>query len=223
MKTLRRLVRIISHPRETSREIVSDEKINSSLSVVLGFGIILSLMFLISHLKADYPPPTDELKVWIETWGEFPMLPFVDIPAERYRLAQAIFMTPLMIAVWILMAGSAKLLSILFDGKVSYKQYLNLFGFSFYAFWIVASILDTIYSGIFGDLALKVLTMENGSTIKSVVANFPSVMWTLLLGLGGIYNAIVTHENERFSMGKTAVIGIVTFAWPILLISLLIR
>jgi hypothetical protein len=223
MKTLRRLLKIISHPRETSREIIHDQHVDSSLSVVLGFGIILSLMFLISHLKADYPPPAKELQVWIETWGEFPILPFVRIPAEKYRLAQAVFVTPLMIAVWILMAGSAKLLSILFGGNVSYKQYLNLFGFSFYAFWIVASIFDTIYSGIFGDLVYIALKMENGAIAKTIVAFFPSVMWTILLGFGGVYNAIVTHESERFSLCKTAIVGIVTFAWPILLISLLIR
>ena len=178
---------------------------------------------MISHVKADYPPPPDELNIWIETWGEFAMLPFVKIPAEKYRLAQAIFMIPMVIAIWILMAGSAKTLSILFNGKVAFRQYLNLFGFSFFVFWIMGSILDTIYSGILGEIVLNALKLEYGQYVKIFVTYFPSIMWVGVLSLGGIYNAIVIHETERFSFTKSALMGMVTFVWPIVLISTLVR
>jgi hypothetical protein len=215
--------KIIVHPRSVSREIVQDKNIYASLYVVLGFAVILSLLFLISHLKADYPPSPDELDIWIETWGEFAMLPFVKIPAEKYRLAQAIFIIPMMMAVWILMAGTAKILSILFNGKVSYLQYLNLIGFSFFVFWIIGSILDTIYSGLLGECVLNALKLEYGVLPKTLVTYFPSVMWVGVLSLGGIYNAIVIQETERFSFIKSALMGLLTFVWPIVLISTLIR
>lgn len=223
MSTLRRMLGIVLHPRSLSREIMQEKNIYSSLSVVLGFAIILSVLFVISHVKANYPPKQDELDIWIETWGEFAMLPFVKIPADNYRLAQGIFMIPMMIAIWILMAGSARILSILFDGAVSFEQYLNLFGFSFFIFWIIGSILDTIYSGILGDYVLNALKMEYGSIAKTFVTYFPQVMWVGILSLGGIYNAIVVHEAEQFSFIKSALTGMATFLWPIVLISTMIR
>jgi hypothetical protein len=40
---------------------------------------------------------------------------------------------------------------------------------------------------------------------------------------GGVYNAIVTHECERFSPWKTILVAAVTLFRPIVLISLLVR
>jgi len=41
------------------------------------------------------------------------------------------------------------------------------------------------------------------------------------VGLGDVYNAIVTQEIARFSLGKTVLIGLVTFSWPIMRPSLM--
>jgi hypothetical protein len=45
----------------------------------------------------------------------------------------------------------------------------------------------------------------------------------VLYGLGGLYNAIVAREGEGYSIPRTAIVGIVTFSWPMVLISLLLR
>jgi len=210
-------------PRVAAQEIVEVENIHSSLCLVLGFGIVLSALFLISYLKADYPPAPEDLETWIEAWGEFSMLPFVKVPVEKYRLAQAIFIIPLVMAIWILMAGSARILSTLFRGKVSFEQYLNLYGYSFFVFWIIGSALDTVYSGILGGIVLKALRMEYGILARTIAIYFAPTMWVSVLSLGGIYNAIVTHESERYSLDKSVLVGMVTFAWPIISISYLIR
>ncbi|MBN1581395.1 MAG: hypothetical protein JXA89_11900 [Anaerolineae bacterium] len=224
MEPLIKLCKMIIHPKRTSREILQDTKsIRQATTIVIGFGAVLTLLFLISHLTQDYPPPADELATWIETWGEFPMLPFLKIPAEQYRLAQALFGLPLVLAIWILMAGSARLLSVAFKGQVPYEQYLSLFGFSFFAFWILGQILDITYSAILEDAILRALRMEYGAAIKEIVALFPAVMWTGVLTLGGIYNGIVTYESEGFSAIKAGAIAMATFVWPIVLISVLIR
>jgi hypothetical protein len=223
MRTIGRLWRIVVYPRRTSREILQDRSIHASLAIVLGFALVLSLLFLISHFRGDYPPPPQDLETWIETWGEFAMLPFVKIQAEHYRLAQAIFFTPMMLGTWLLMAGTARVLSLLWGGKVSFEQYLNLFGYSFFAFWILGSVLDTIYSGLLGRHVLQALRGEYGPLAKMVFANFPSLMWTIVLGLGGVYNAIASHEAEQFSWLKAALVGAATFFWPMVLISLLVR
>ena len=237
MRTISRLWRIVIHPRRTSRAILRDESIYASLAVVLGFALVLSLMFLVSHFRGDYPPPPKDLETWIETWGEFAMLPFVKIPAENYRLAQALFFTPLILGTWILMAGTARVLSLLWGGRVSFARYLNLFGFSFFAFWILGSVLDMIYSGLLSRHVLLALRGVYGPTAKMFFANFPTLMWTIVVGLGGVYNAIVFHESEkasheseqaaqeaeRTSWLKAALVGVATFFWPIVLISLLAR
>jgi hypothetical protein len=51
---------------------------------------------------------------------------------------------------------------------------------------------------------------------------FPPLEYTLLYGLGGVYNAIDTQTVERWAVWKS-VVGGLTFAWPILLISVLLR
>jgi hypothetical protein len=132
-------------------------------------------------------------------------------------------MTPLVLAIWILMAGSARLLSVLFGGKVTFEQYLNLFGFSFFAFWITSSALDVIYSGVFRRFVLQALRMEHGAAIRTIVVWFPATMWTTLLALGGMYNALVAHECEQFSVIKSALVGMATAIWPIVLVSILLR
>jgi hypothetical protein len=152
------------------------------------------------------------------------MLPFLKVPAESYRLAMAIFTVPLMLAIWMLMAGSARLLSILSGrGRVSFDQYLNLFGFGFFAFMIVAAALDFLYSGVFGGFVLAALEKEYGPIVKSVVAAFPPVMYTTLYGLGGAYNAIAAREGKGYSIPSTLIVGCVTFSWPTLLVTLLLR
>lgn len=223
MKTLSYLFQMIIHPRRTSQALLKEKSLIPAFWVVFGFGAIFAISFLISHFKGDYPPPAEELELWIEAWGEFTMLPFIKIPAEQYRLLQAIFIVPLTLAIWILMAGSARLLSILFGGKTSFDQYASLFGFSFFVFWILATIIDAVLSGVFGEVVLSALRLEYGTTGRNLIVYFYPIMYTILFGLGGVYNAIVTIEAEHFSAWKAALIGMVTFIYADILIACLIR
>ena len=183
----------------------------------------MGLLFLRSHLAQDYPPPPADLETWIEAWGEFAMLPYVKIPAQRYRLAQAIMMVPFSLAIWILMAGSASVLSAMFCGRTTFVQYANLFGHSFYAFWILATLGDLLYSLLMGDHVLRALRFEYGMLARGLVASYPMVMWTGAVGLGAIYNGIMAHESEGYSLPKAALVAVATGVWPIVLISVLIR
>lgn len=222
-RSLALLPKMVVRPRRTARELLAEKTVYPSLVVVVGFAVVDSLLFLFSYLIGDYPPPHEELRVWIQTWGEFAMLPFVKVPVESYRLAMALFTIPLMLAIWMLMAGSARLLSILFGrGRVSFDQYLNLFGFSFFAFMIVAAVFDAVYSDVFGNF-VAVLRGEYGSLARSAVTALPPVMYMVLYGLGGVYNAIVAREGEGYSLPMTVLVGLVTFIWPMVLISLLLR
>jgi hypothetical protein len=219
-----RVVKIIARPRRTAREILADPgSLRGATAFVLAYAVAVSVLFLSSHLAGDYPPPPEELATWTGTWGEFAMLPFVEIAPERYRLAQAIFFTPLVLATWMLMAGSARLISAFWRGRIGYTQYLSLFGFSFFVFWALASGLDLCYSLAMGDLVVPVLRGEHGPMARALAAGFPPVVWTLLLGLGAVYNGIVTYEGEGFSVPRTMLVSAVTVFWPFSLITFLIR
>ena len=197
MKTLSYFWRMIISPRKTSLALAQESSVRYSAMLVLGYGILMSLGFLIS--ARDYPPPKETLDVWIRAWGEFTMLPFLKIPAESYRAFEAAIMIPLALTIWMLMAGTAKLLSILFRGKVRYEQYLNLLGFGFFPFLLIAGILDTIYSGYLKPFAVPALNLEYGAAARSFFLLFPPLEYTILYGLGGVYNGIASWTAERWA------------------------
>jgi hypothetical protein len=218
-----RLWKMLVLPRNTCQVIIQERSIRPALAVVLGFSTLFALSMLRSYLNGDYPPEPATLKVWVDTWGEFAMLPVLKIPTESYRLFQAIILIPLGLAIWMLMSGTAKLFSMLFNGKGSYEQYLSLFGFSFFVFWILATLLDMLYSGFFNPYIIPALQNQYGLTARGFFLYFPQVFYPLLFGLGGIYNGIAIYTLERFSIWKTSIAAFCTFIWPILLISTLIR
>ncbi len=223
MNTLSRLWKVIVSPRQTALELVHDSSPRSALAVVLGLGICYAITFGISAWKHDFPPSQDVLKTWIEVYGEFGILPFVNIPTESYRLAEAIFIIPVTLASWILMAGSARLLSIRLGGKLTFEQYLNLFGFSFFAFWILAQLMDTLINSLGSAYMLPALRNEYGPLARSFFTYSFIVGWPLLLTLGGVYNGLVSHFTEKFAAWKAALVGMVTLPWPIVLVAFLVR
>lgn len=223
IKTISTLIKIIIHPRQTSHEILKEESIRSALLVVLGNALILAIPSLYTYLAKTYPPDSATFKLIIEVWGKFGILPFIQVPVESYRLIQAVFSIPMAFAIWILMAGSARLLSILFHGKVTYKQYLCLFAYSFFAFFAIEFIIDILFVDIFNNFVYSALRMEYGVLAAQIAAWFPLIVYPIVLLLGGIYNGIVTQEHEHYSLIKTALVIITTAFWPIMLITFLVR
>ncbi len=223
MKTLSYLWKMITSPRQTSQELAQENSIRFSAALVIGYGVFGSLGFLISALNRDYPPPKETLDVWIKTWGEFTMLPFLKIPEVNYRAFLAAIMIPLALAIWMLMAGTAKLLSILFRGKARYEQYLNLLGFGFFPFLWFAGILDMVYSGYLKPYAVPALNLEYGELARAFFLWFPPLEYTILFGLGGVFNGIATWTVEQWAIWKSVVVGMLTFTWPMILMMSLMR
>ena len=86
MSTLTNLLRFVVRPRRTCREVLRQETINASLAVVLGFGIVVGLLFLRSYLAQDYPPPADELET-VEDLSEFTVIFTSDHTTDEIREA----------------------------------------------------------------------------------------------------------------------------------------
>jgi hypothetical protein len=223
MRTLVYIRYMLLSPRRTSRALRNERNIAPSFWLVLGYGALVGLGFLSSALQKDYPPPPETLAVWVAAWGEFTMLPFLKILPENYRLFEAILMLPLALAIWMLMAGSGRLLSILFGGRVSYEAYLNLFGLAFFPFLLLAAVLDMIYSGFLDPFIIPALQNVYGPLARLFFTNFPPLMYTLVLGLGMVYNIVAVRSAEGFSWPKAALSGFVAFAWANLLLTMLLR
>jgi hypothetical protein len=215
--------RILISPFRTAKALPASVRVHPAALLVLGAGLFMASGTLVSYLNHSYPPPPDVLKIWINTWGEFLMLPFLKIPAESYRLFTAIIMIPLVFAMWMLMAGTAKLLSLLMRGHASYEQYLIITAFGFFPFWILAGIIDTIFSGVIDGYVLQALTGQLGSFATAFWINFPKFFYTILYALGGVWIGISTAGVESFKWWKAIPIALFCFGWPMLLITVLLR
>lgn len=215
--------RILFSPFQSARALPAAVRVRPAALLVLSASLFLAVGMFVSYLRRDYPPAPDVLKIWIATWGEFPMLPFLKIPAESYRLFLAVIMVPLGFAMWMLMAGTARLLSLLMGGRASYEQYLVITAFSFFPFWILAGIIDSIFSGVIDGYVLQALTGQYGPFATAFWKNFPSFFYTILYGLGGVWIGIGAAGIERFPWWKALPVALLSFAWPMLLVSALFR
>jgi hypothetical protein len=213
---------MVIHPLRTTDRLL-DAPVWPALLLVAGFGVVMAVLFFVSHLARAYPPPPDVLETWVEAYGAFYVLPFVAIPAEQFRLAMAIVALPLVVVVWILMAGSARLLTLAMRGRVTFDQYLVLLAFAFFPFWITASCIDLLHSGPLDPLVLAALRDEHGPVARQIATSFMPMAYTVLFGLGGVYCAAVAGRANGFSFARSAIIGVGSFLWPTAAGALVIR
>lgn len=219
----RRMSGMLIHPRRTSKELASDTSLRPIAILVFTFGVLYSLIFLISYLAHDYPPPPDVLAVWVGHWGEGVMLPFFNIPVESYRGFQAAIMLPFVLAIWLLMGGTARLLASLLGGKHDHETYLRITGFTFFTIWLISTFLDYLYSSAFKEIVLRGLKGEYGPFVDALLQGFMPVEYTILYGLVAVNIAIAARTIEQFAWWKAAIVGIAAFAWPMALVSSVVR
>jgi hypothetical protein len=181
------------------------------------------LLFLQSYLAHDYPPPPEKLAIWVEHWGEGVMLPFFNLPQESYRGFQAAIMLPFALALWILMGGTAKLLANLFGGKQNFEIYLKVTGFTFFTIWVITAVIDGLFSDVFWVYVAGGLQGEFGPVVDALLTNFMPLEYTILYGLVAVNVTIATRAIEGFPWWKAAIVGIAVFAWPMALISAVVR
>lgn len=221
------LWRIIRHPLQASREMAAWETIRPGLIVVLLFGLYLTVGLFTSYLKHDYPPPAEELSAWIKAWGEFTMLPVFKISLEQYRLFTAILSLPVTLGSWILMAGSARLLTKAFGRTTTFDQYLNLFAFSFFPFWLLSSLGDSLFSVTLRAYVLLALKGQYGTLVRALVQLYPQMLYAVVFGLGGVYNGLAAYGAGeaafRLRGWQAAIIGFVTFVIPLVFCATLFR
>jgi hypothetical protein len=214
---------MLFHPARAGKELAGSSSLKPVGTFVIAFGLLQALLFLISYLKQDYPPPPEVLEVWVEHWGEGVMLPFFNLPAESYRGFQAAIMLPFCLALWMLMGGTGRLLALILGGKHSYETYLRVTGFTFFTIWLIAAFLDFLYSGLFATFVLNGLRGEYGPLVDGLLQAFMPVEYTILYGLAAVNITLATREIEGFPYWKAALVGLATLAWPMALVSSVVR
>lgn len=214
---------MLTHPGRTGKEYTTDKSLKSVAILVIAFGIVYGSLFLKSYLNHDYPPPPEKLTIWVEHWGEGVMLPFFNLPEESYRGFQAAIMLPFALALWMLMSGSARLLANLFGGRQSYETYLKITGFTFFTIWIIAAFIDAMFSDVFWAYIARGLQGEFGPVVDAMLTYFMPLEYIILYGLVAVNVTIATRSIENFAWWKAAIVGIAVFAWPMALVSAVVR
>jgi hypothetical protein len=219
---------MLLRPQRAGETFARSDDLRPAAWLVTGFGSLYGLGFYLSYLAGDYPPPPDVMGVWVAAWGEFAMLPFLAIPAEKYRLFLTYASLPLALAAWMLMGGSAFLISRLTGGKVCYTSYLSLCAFGFFPMWILSTLFDAGYNALLGEHIVPALTGQYGQLAKSFYRNFPVFEYTLMFGLAGVLIGTASYSAERTAgahpaVWKAALTGWTAFAWPTLLVAVLVR
>ncbi len=215
--------KILISPLRAARALPTSVRVRPAALLVLAAGLFMAIGMFVSYLNHAYPPAPDVLKTYVDAWGEYLMLPFLKIPPESYRLFLAVIFIPFAFAIWMLMAGTAKLLSLLVGGRASFEQYLVITSFGFFPFWILAGVIDTIFSGVIDGYVLQALTGQLGPFATAFWSSFPQFFYTFLYGLGGLWIGISTAGVESFKWWKAVPISLFTFGWPMLLMSVLVR
>ncbi len=223
------LWRMMLHPLRAGGEIASWQTAWPGLWVVLALGLYLTLGCYRSYLDHAYPPPADELRVWIETWGRDSMLPlpFLPIPLDHYRLFMAVISLPVTTGSWLGMAGIARLLTRWLGKKTTFLPYLNLFAFSFFPFWFLAVVGDGLFTQLTGQYLVPGLQGVYGPAVQAFYTTYPPLLYTVLFGLGAIYNSLgaysVALQKEKLRWWEAAIIGWIPFFLPLALVAMLYR
>ena len=169
----------IVHPTVTFQEIAATTRLLYPTVVMLAFGVLYSALAMIAYLQGHQP--------------SLPIL--IAIPAERFYLAEAIYLTPLTLQLWLLF--SALCHAFAGHGRGSFDSALAVLGFSnaipnIVAFWLP----DFVSSIVFGRIL----------TIPMAIYGTVWLVWLVWLSAMGLK---VTH---RLPTWKGVVVAASAFA-----------
>jgi hypothetical protein len=207
---------MIFHPYRTGRQLAKEPRIRYAFWLVFSVSAITALLTFRSYLAGEYPPSPEMLALWIKTWGEFAMVPFIKIPMESYRLFTTLIEIPIAITIWMLAAGTARLLTRLFGEKLDFDQFLNLLAFTIFPFWFISGLMDGAYQLILKPHQFAALSGQLGSLTQGLYTWYPQIMYPVVQGLGALFLGFAIHANEGLRVWKTALIAFFAFTWVII-------
>ena len=218
---MRRFIRYfwgtIANPRKTFQQILSEESILVGLKPVVIFGLLAAVTYLVSYL---YGASVTMEEISAGMFGAEPLIP---IPKETYRLWESLFILPMYLTAWILLAGFARLACRAFGGNRSSRENLNVLGFAYFVPLYFFVVFDFFLIGPAYSWNLAAARGIYGTEIQ----RFASVFGFLYIGIPFIWapilTAIAVRSIEKFSLWKTLVVTLIAIIPPNALFTMLIR
>jgi len=150
--------------------------------------------------------------------------PFIPIPKETYRLWEALFILPMYLTAWILLAGFASLVGKAFGGKGSFRENLNVLGFAHFVplyFFVVFDffLVGSAYSwnlaasrGLYG-VELQSFARTQGFLYVGI----PFGVWAPIL------TVIAIKTTQKISLWKAMAVTLIAMIPANALFTILIR
>lgn len=188
------------------------------MAPVIVFGSLAAITYFVSYL---YGASTTLEEVYA---GWFFTEPFIPIPKDTYRLWEALFILPMYLTCWILLAGFARLVAKPFGGKGSFKENLNVLGFAYFVplyFFVIFDffLIGPAYSwnlaaarGLYG-----IEIQRFATAIGFLYIGLPFGVWAPILAVMGIKSA------ERISLWRAVPVTLIAMIPAMALFSILIR
>ncbi len=205
-------------PGKTFQRIHKEESISIGLTLVIVFGFLAGITYFVSYL---YGASTTLEEVYA---GNFIAEPFIPISKETYRLWESLFILPMYLTAWVLLAGSARFVAKTLGGKGSFKKILNVLGFAFFVHLYFFVVFDLFLIGPAYSWNLAAARGLYGPGIQSFASalaffyiGFPFGIWAPLLTL------IAIKAAERISLWKAVVVTLIAMIPSYALFTILIR
>jgi hypothetical protein len=218
---MRRFVRYfrgtVVTPRKTFQQIASEKSILVGLTPVITFGFLAAITYFVSYL---YGASVTMEEVAAGMFGAEPLIP---IPKETYRLWESIFILPMYLTAWILLALFARLASKEFGGNRSFRENLNVLGFAYFVPLYFFVVFDFFLIGPAYSWNLAAARGMYGTEVQ----RFASVLGFLYIGIPFTWSPILTgiaiRSIEKFPLWKTLVVTLLAIIPPNALFTVFIR
>jgi len=182
------------------------------------FSFLAAITYFVSYL---YGASTTLEEVFA---GSFFAEPFIPIPKEVYRLWQALFIVPMYLSAWILLAGCAHVAAKAFGGKGSFRENLNVLGFAYFVPLYFFVVIDFFLIGPAYSWNLAAARGLYGSGIQSLATAIGFLYVAIPFGVWApILSVIAIKTAQRISIWKAVAVTLIAMIPVIALFGLLIR
>lgn len=209
--------RTIAYPRSTFQRLVNEKSLLVGLIPVIIFGFLAAITYFVSYI---YGASVTMEEIYTGRFGVEPLIP---IPKETYRLWESLFILPMYLTAWILLALFARLVSKAFGGKRCFKEFLNVFGFAYFVPLYFFVVFDFFLIGPAYSWNLAAARGIYGAEVRS----FASVLGFLYIGIpftwAPILAFVAIRSVEKMPWLKAVAVTLIAIIPPNALFTVFIR
>ena len=179
---------IVIHPINTLKKFLIDEnRLLYRFLTILLFGLFYTLGVILAYIFEHHP---------------YGIAIILKIPPEKYYLYESLFLLPVTICTWILLAGLIQIISMPIKGKGSFEDTLALIGLPFYILIIFMFIPDMLVDFIIPkNIVQSFIFWKIINSIRLYLASF----WILIVHI------IAVKEVQKLSNIKSVIVTVSSY------------